>query len=136
LLMGAGALIRHFFVSRHQARLQGRRPAWGALFLSAGLLAALMVGLRPEGKADAKEPPPSFAQVQQIVANRCQVCHNASLNSKNVRLDTAEMIQQQAAAIYQQAVVQQTMPMNNATQITPAERAALGRWFAAGATGP
>jgi len=27
-----------------------------------------------------------------------------------------------------------TMPLNNATQITDAERAALGRWFNAGAT--
>jgi uncharacterized membrane protein len=35
--------------------------------------------------------------------------------------------------LYQQAVVQKTMPLNNATQITEAERAQLGSWFNAGA---
>ena len=36
-------------------------------------------------------------------------------------------------AIYQQAVVLKLMPMNNATGITDAERALIGRWFEAGA---
>jgi uncharacterized membrane protein len=35
--------------------------------------------------------------------------------------------------VYQQAVVQKTMPQNNATGITDDERALLGRWFEAGA---
>ncbi len=136
LLMGAGALIRHFFVARHQARVQGRQPPWAVLLVGVALLAALMVGLRPEGAADTSAVPPSFAQVQQIVSSRCQACHNAMLSSKNVRLDSPELILQQAAQIHQQAVVLQTMPINNATQITPAERGLLGRWFAAGAPGP
>jgi uncharacterized membrane protein len=41
------------------------------------------------------------------------------------------MIEQHAADIYQQVVVQKTMPLNNATGITDEERAALGRWFKA-----
>ena len=61
------------------------------------------------------------------------LCHNAQLASKNVRLDSAEAIGQHAQQIHQQAVVLKTMPMNNATQITDAERALLGRWFEAGA---
>ncbi|MEO7246666.1 MAG: hypothetical protein ABIX12_16150 [Rubrivivax sp.] len=32
--------------------------------------------------------------------------------------------------VYQQAVVLKTMPLNNATQITEAERARIARWFA------
>ena len=35
--------------------------------------------------------------------------------------------------VYQQAVVLKLMPMNNATGITDAERALIGRWFEAGA---
>jgi uncharacterized membrane protein len=35
--------------------------------------------------------------------------------------------------VYQQAVVLKVMPMNNATQITDAERALIKRWFEAGA---
>jgi uncharacterized membrane protein len=75
----------------------------------------------------------SFAEVQQVVAQRCVMCHNAQLNSKNIQLHTPELIGLNAQALYQQAVVLKAMPMNNATQITDAERALLGRWYAAGA---
>jgi uncharacterized membrane protein len=35
--------------------------------------------------------------------------------------------------VYQQASVLKLMPMNNATQITDAERLVIERWFKAGA---
>ena len=44
-------------------------------------------------------------------------------------LHTPELVTQHAQAIYQQAVVLKAMPMNNATQITDAERELIGRWF-------
>jgi len=50
-----------------------------------------------------------------------------------VRLDSPEGVKQHAQAVYQQAVVAKTMPLNNATQITDAERALIGQWFQAGA---
>jgi uncharacterized membrane protein len=71
--------------------------------------------------------------VQAIIAQRCVVCHNATLANKNVRLDSAAEISAHAQQLYQQAVVLKLMPMSNATQITDAERAALGRWYEAGA---
>ena len=77
--------------------------------------------------------PVKFQQVQAIVEQRCSMCHNAQLQNKNVALHTADLIKVNAQGIYQQAVVQKTMPLNNATQITDAERALLGRWFEAGA---
>ncbi|MBC7734825.1 MAG: hypothetical protein H7306_23515, partial [Bacteriovorax sp.] len=64
---------------------------------------------------------------------RCTLCHGAAMQRKNVRLDSADEIVKHAQAIYQQAVVLKAMPMNNATQITDAERALIGRWFTAGA---
>ena len=48
-------------------------------------------------------------------------------------LHTPELIKQHAQALYQQAVVLKTMPLNNATQITDEERALIKRWFEAGA---
>ena len=42
------------------------------------------------------------------------------------------MEHQHAQAVYQQAVVQKLMPLNNATGITDDERALIGRWFEAG----
>jgi uncharacterized membrane protein len=69
-----------------------------------------------------------------VVVQRCQMCHNADLASKNVRLDSPEAIASHAQQVYQQAVVLKLMPMNNATGITDAERALIGRWFEAGAS--
>jgi uncharacterized membrane protein len=64
------------------------------------------------------------------------MCHNATVQQKGVALHTPELLQQHAQAVYQQAVVLKTMPMNNATQITDAERALIRRWFEAGAPTP
>ena len=55
---------------------------------------------------------------------------------KNVRLDSPEGMKQHALNIYQQVVVSRIMPMNNATQITEAERALIGKWFTDGAKVP
>ena len=49
------------------------------------------------------------------------------------QLVPAAEIRAHAQDLYQQAVVLKLMPMNNATQITDTERAALGRWYEAGA---
>ena len=137
-LMLAGALVRHSFVARHQALLKGRRVPWEFAALGVGLIAAVVAALAPAPQApvSATEPSPSFAQVQAVVTQRCVVCHNAQLANKGVMLHTPQDIVQHAQAIYQQAVVLQVMPMNNATGITPEERALLGRWFADGAKDP
>jgi len=135
VLMLAGALIRLSFVLRHKALVEGRPVPWryavaGALIVVATV--ALLVPAPPAATAQAAAPP-SFAEVQAIVQQRCAACHNAALANKNVRLDTADGIRAHAQELYQQAVVLKLMPMNNATQITDAERAALGRWYEAGA---
>jgi uncharacterized membrane protein len=62
------------------------------------------------------------------------ICHNAQVQQKNVALHTPTLVQRHAQAIYQQVVVQKLMPMNNATQVTDAERALIQRWFEAGAS--
>ena len=134
LLMLAGALIRHSFVARHKALVQGKPLPWGYAIAGCVVLAAVIAWLAPAPQpAVAAVAPASFSEVQAIVAQRCAMCHNAQLANKGVALDSAEGIEQHAQALYQQAVVQKTMPLNNATQITDAERALLGRWFEAGA---
>ena len=137
LLMLAGALIRHSFVARHKAHVQGRRAPWEHAVAGTLLLLGLAVWLapaRPAGvDAAAAARPPAFAEVQAVIAQRCAMCHNADLQNKGVALHTPALIAQHAPAIHQQAVLLKTMPLNNATQITDAERALIGRWFAAGA---
>lgn len=138
LLMLAGALVRLSFVLRHRAHAEGRPVPWryavaGTLLIAGTVAATLPRAPQAPAAAAVAAPPPTFAEVQGIVAQRCQLCHNATLQSKNVRLDSAEAIRAHAQQVYQQAVVLKLMPMNNATAITEAERAALGRWFEAGA---
>jgi uncharacterized membrane protein len=137
LLMLAGALIRHSFVARHQALVQGRRVPWEHAVVGTALLVGLAAWLAPpppsaEARAAAARPV-AFAEVRAVIEQRCALCHNAQVQSKNVALHTPELIAQHAQAIYQQSVVLKLMPMNNATQITEAERALLQRWFEAGA---
>ena len=133
LVMAAGALIRHFFVARHKALVQGRPLPWGYAIAGCVLLGAVIAWLAPAPRTAAASGPVSFTRVQAVVAQRCVMCHNAQLANKGVALDTPAGIEQHAQALYQQAVLQKTMPLNNATQITDAERALLGRWFEGGA---
>ena len=136
LLMLAGALIRHSFVARHQALVHGRPVPWAYAGAGIVFLGVLSIWLAPAPAPAPKEgaaAPVTFTDVRSVVEQRCVLCHNAQVISKNVQLHTPELIVKNAQAVYQQAVVLKAMPMNNATQITDAERALLGRWFNAGA---
>jgi len=136
LLMLAAALIRLFFVLRHKAPARWEIPAAAVVLLAAiGVLLAPERAPKPEAAqpAAAATEPVRFAEVQAVVEQRCVMCHNAQLVSKNVALHTPALIASHAQQIYQQAVVLKAMPMNNATQITEAERAVIKRWYEAGA---
>lgn len=135
LLMTAGALIRHSFVVRHKALVQGRRVPWEYAAAGTALIAGLAVWLAPAPQPPAPPAPEkvSMAEVRAVVEQRCVLCHNAQVQQKNVALHTPELIKQHAQAVYQQSVVLKLMPMNNATQITAAERALIQRWFETGA---
>ena len=133
LLMLAGALIRHSFVVRHKALVQGRRVQWEYAAVGTALVLGTAVWLAPKPAAPvaAGAPPVTLAQVYAIAQQRCVLCHNAQVQQKGVALHTPELITQHAQAIYQQAVVLKLMPMNNSTQITDEERQLVQRWFEA-----
>jgi uncharacterized membrane protein len=137
LLMAAGAAIRQFFVLRHGWKLGRNRHPLPYAVAGVALIVAVVAWLRPASSAEpVATAPASFAQVQQVVTQRCTMCHGARVQMKNIRLDSPEAIAQHAAQIYQMAVVTKVMPMNNATGITEAERALLGQWYRAGAKAP
>ena len=138
LIMLAGALIRQFFVARHKTEVAGTRAPWGWAVAGVAVLLGVAIWLAPKpvpvSASAGVEPVIETAatlrpQVEAVIAQRCVLCHNANLANKGVALHTPELVNQQAQAIYQQAVVLKTMPMNNATQITDAERDLIGRWF-------
>ena len=137
LLMLAGALIRHSFVARHKALVQGKRVPWEHAAVGTAAVVGLAIWLAPPPMSAAERlaasQPVTFAGVQAVVQQRCVLCHNAQVQQKNVALHTPELLKQHAQQVYQQAVVLKLMPMNNATQITEDERAVIKRWFEAGA---
>ncbi len=68
-----------------------------------------------------------------VLEQRCYLCHGALAPTKNVRLDSPELVKLHANNLYQQAVATKIMPMNNSTQITEGERALIGKLFSEGA---
>lgn len=134
LMMLAGAAIRQFFVMRHGWKLGRNRHPAGYALVGLAVIAAVVVWLTPRPTEAARaDAPADYAAVQKVLAQRCYQCHGAEVQMKNVRLDSPAAVKQHAQAVYQQAVLAKTMPLNNATQMTDGERALVARWFDAGA---
>ena len=133
-IMVAGALIRVSFALRHKALACGKPVPWHFAIIGTLLLVGVVFGVMPAPQpVVAAAAPATFADLQGIVTQRCVLCHGPAMQSKGLRFDSADQIALHAQQIYQQVVVLKAMPMNNATQITDAERALIGRWFTAGA---
>ena len=150
LMMLAGALIRQFFVMRHGFKLGRNGHPWPYAAVGVAVIVGAIVWLKPApqpapiagfatnsvaGSADftGSDGQNGYKNVQKVLEQRCYLCHGAEVQMKNVRLDSPALVKQHALAVYQQVVVTKIMPMNNATQITDAERAVIGKWFNDGA---
>ncbi len=75
----------------------------------------------------------SFAVANTIVQQRCARCHGNGNVMGGLSLATPQDIQRHAANIKARAVLSQSMPQGNITQMTNDERATLGRWIDQGA---
>ncbi len=133
-MMAAGVLIRHFFNLRHKGRL-----VWGYPVAGVAILIAVAVAIAPTPVVRTGAAV-DFKQVQAIIEQRCVACHAAQPTQPGfaaaplgVQLQTAALIHQHAARIYQQVVQLRAMPIGNLTGITEDERALIGKWYAAGA---
>lgn len=138
LIMLGGAAIRQFFVVRHRFKLgNAGNPLPYALF-GIAVLGLTIIWMKPEPAeapaSGAAVQKVSFGEVQKVLEQRCYMCHGAQVQMKNVRLDTPDQVAAHAQAVYQQVVVTKIMPMNNATGMTDAERALIGKWFDGGAS--
>jgi uncharacterized membrane protein len=137
MMMLAGALIRQFFVQRHGYHLGRAKNPLPFAIAGVVILLSVIVWMRPAPSATApaavNDAPVTYAEVSQVFAQRCYMCHGEQVQMKNVRFETPEGVKQHALGIYQQAVVTKQMPMNNATGITEAERTTIKRWYEAGA---
>ncbi|MFZ4285519.1 urate hydroxylase PuuD [Variovorax sp. HJSM1_2] len=138
LMMLAGAAIRQFFVMRHGYKLGRNRHPIAYALVGVAVIIGTIVWMQPAPQAPvvASAAAPAavgYAEVQKVLEQRCYQCHGAHLQMKNVRFDSPDQVKQHATQIYQQAVLTKTMPLNNATGITDAERALIGQWFQGGA---
>lgn len=149
LMMLAGAAIRQFFVLRHGYKLGRNGNPLGYAISGIILILAVIIWMAPSPQAlssnasSASSPAGQAAQglaggssgavtteaVLAISKERCFMCHGPTMQMKGVRLDSAELLDKNAALVYQQVVVTKQMPLNNATGITEAEREQIGAWF-------
>lgn len=136
LMLGLGAAVRQLFYDGMQAHIAVKGFVVAAV---AGLIAVTI----PRSAVTAAPEAPSFAEVNQIVAERCTPCHaaepsHAAFNAppKNLVLTDPKTIVANKDAIYAQAVQTKVMPLGNLTGMTDEERAKLGAWYDAGAVGP
>jgi uncharacterized membrane protein len=131
-----GWTIRHFFNLKNAGQLR-----LDVLLL--GVLAFVTVAVLNE---TAKPPPPAavpvptFAEVRALLDRHCIMCHAATPSHKGVTtppngviLETDEGLAKNAEKIYVRAVASHSMPLNNETHMTDAERASLGAWLQAAA---
>ncbi len=140
LVLVLGVVLRHFFNSRH-----AHKPTpwwtWGVAALCLCLMAWLS-SLGPAGSyAQASATPApgriEFAQVEEIMATRCSMCHAKEplwegmiAPPKGVMLDTPEAIKAHTVQIAMQAVYSHAMPPGgNLTDISDEERALLAGWI-------
>lgn len=126
----AGALIRVYFVARHNGHAS---PL--PLILGIVLIAAVAALIAPRPTAASGEPV-AFDAVRSIVHERCTSCHarvptypGFPAAPAGVVLESDAEILAEAQRIHQQTVVTRVMPIGNLTAISEDERAAIDRWY-------
>ncbi len=162
VIFSAGALIRHFFNLKNQGRPAPVLVIIALLLLGLAAFIAIpksasestptsVSNPAPESisaSADAPQQaattqaraPVSFAEVREVIRQRCNICHSATPNHptapvapRGIMFDTPEQIRQWTKRIHASTVTSKTMPLANLTQITEEERELIARWYQAGA---
>ena len=133
ILLGlVGVLVRHYFNVRH---LAGQK-SWMLAIAGSGFVLLAILTLPTLWKSSINSNSVNFDMVQQIVHERCTVCHSASpvqpgltAAAAGLVLETKEQIQMHASRIYSVTTVAKSMPPGNISQITEEERALIGAWY-------
>ena len=143
----AGVGVRHYFNVRH---LKPHKP-W-VLPLSLLVLAVAVAMTVPKLSSPEPRPasdsgdtprqtqaatPVSTAEALGIIEARCTGCHSDpprqagfAAPPMGIVLETAKQLEAQGPRVFQATVVTRTMPLGNMTQMTPAERDSIARWYA------
>jgi len=140
IIVGAG-LVRHYY----NLKDAGRRGNWidWLLVYAAGIAVSLVIVsmdlANRNRSAAAGGGAVQMAEVVTVIQNRCVACHSATPSDgsfkgppKGIAFDTPEEIERFADQILRVAVETQAMPLANRTEMTPEERALVGRWALGG----
>ena len=132
-VMMAGVLIRQFFVLRHRGQVLWWLPVIGII-----ILLALIWVLRPSTEGidnTASVAIVSDAQVTQVIAARCTVCHAVSPTQAGFSapplglvLESSEQIALTAEKVAT-SVQSHYMPLGNLTGMTNEERLIISTWY-------
>ena len=141
-----GVTIRHWFNSHH-ARKGNPHWTWVATILLFVLIVWLSSLRTPAPEAETVALPASaqrfadadgFAEVTDIVATRCVMCHASEpaydgihWAPRGVRLETPEQVALEARRIMVQAGLTRAMPPANASFMEPEERERIIAWYRA-----
>jgi uncharacterized membrane protein len=142
LIVVAGAVVRHFFNSRHAHE---GSPWWTWAVAAGCIVAAIYLSIlgRPTDALASNSTPVSAAMLPSedallAIQSRCSMCHAAepvwagiATAPKGVRLDTPEAIARHADSIRVQSVLTRAMPPGNLTEMTIEERRAVAEWLTA-----
>ena len=130
----ATAGIKHWL----NLREKGQLSVW-VLPASVLLLMSIAYVTAPR-QPNAKCNETGFAQINNIIQQRCISCHSArptdnvyTAPPNGVVYDTPNDISKKVDAIMQRVVVTKTMPQNNKTNMTPDERELIRCWIEQGA---
>ena len=143
-VMIGGAGVRHYMNVRYRG--EGKQLATGAWLGPALVMASVaIVGLLVVTRIQAPpsvypDHPVTFARVQEILGERCLACHSSHPSDDvfkvaplGVMFDKPLQIQVMAPRIRARAYEIGSMPFNNRTNMTDAERGELARWIDDGA---
>lgn len=156
-------LVRHYFNTRHGSQ----KFAWTIPAAALGMVTLAFVsspyankastqvvkapvtqtsseeaqtGSEPMAQSSAHDGSIPFSQINQVIQERCSVCHSASPTHAafqtapgGVILDTPEEIKVNVPRIVAQTVTTKVMPLGNLTQMTDEERTLIGEWVEQGA---
>ena len=136
MVLVIGAAVRIFY-NRHEAGMHGFAVQWQWPLVAVMAVALVAFSMwRPDQKQVDFDP----VVAMEIVNNRCVSCHSATPSSDmfdeaplGVKFDTLEQIRAHANKMVAQAVLSNTMPLGNITEMTDEERVIMGSWLRAGA---
>ena len=135
LVLAMGAVIRHFFNTKHK----GDALPWWTWGVAAALAVIAMVLSQLGAPPQAGEGRSAAAQIHrqsvQLVIDRCSSCHarvpiwdGLAFAPKGIYLETEADVLRQVEAVYWQAAASRAMPPGHVVWVEDDERALLAMW--------